>query len=569
VYYASALIGLAAGLAALTLKSAVHAVAALSEGLVALSALPSLRYALPTLGILLTVAFTRYVIKDDIGHGVAKVLKARAKHKGIIAPHNMFSSIVGAAVTVGTGGSVGLEAPVMYTGSAIGSNLARLFRFDTRTRIILVGCGSAAAVSAIFKAPIAGIVFALEVLMIDSTIGNKLPLIVASVTGGLVSMAASGTAVTYSFALHEGFALSNAPYYVALGVFCGLAALHLHKTSKAMEALLGRVGNHWLRALAGGLVLGALAFALPPLLGEGLPTLEALLAAHPADVLSGSFAAVSGRPGEPRLLLFLAAVLVLKPFATGLTTGAGGVGGIFAPSLFMGGVAGFLFSHTARLLGLTAVSEANFTLVGMAALLSGLMHAPLTGIFLIAEITGGYDLFIPLLIASVSAFGTHRAFSRHSVYAENLAAENALVTHDKDAAALLELDPYALVEADAPRLRFDCPLEEVRRMTLERPVYVFAVVDEAGRYRGDLRFDDVRARLMDDDCAGLRAGDFATKDPATLGPGLEAAVVLDALDEARDGELPLVDDEGRFLGILRKEVVLDRYRRLMIEMTKD
>ncbi len=568
VYYACALIGLASGLAALLLKLSVHAVEAAAAWLVATTGLPCLRYAMPTLGIALTLAFTRYVVRDDIGHGVAKVLKARAKHKGIIAPHNMFSSIVGAAITVGAGGSAGLEAPVMYTGSAIGSNLARLFRFDTRTRIILVGCGSAAAVSAIYKAPIAGIVFALEVLMIDSTIGNKLPLIVSSITGALVSMALTGNSVTYSFAVHENFSLASAPYYALLGILCGLSALHLHKSSKAMERLLGKVANPWLRAVAGGAGLGLVALCLPPLLGEGLPTLKALLMGHPLAAIQGCATAPSGN-GDAGLLLFLAAVLAVKPIATGLTTGAGGVGGIFAPSLFMGGLAGFLFSRTARLLGVAAISEANFTLVGMAALLSGLMHAPLTGIFLIAEITGGYELFIPLLIASVASFATHRTFSRHSVYAEDLAAENALVTHDKDAAALLELDPYSLVDSGAPRVAADCPLGRIRDMTLERPVYVFAVVDEDGRYLGDLRFDDIRGRLMNGDCEGLAARDFATRDPGTLGPGLMPAAILDALDEARDGELPVVDGQGRFQGFLRKDVVLDRYRRLMIDMTKD
>lgn len=568
VYYASVLIGIAAGLAALLMKLAVHAISGAGAASVDLLGYPALRYALPAVGIALTVAFTRYVIKEDIGHGVAKVLKARARNKGVIAPHNMYSSIVGCSLTVGFGGSVGLEAPVMYTGSAIGSNIARWFRLEPRTKTILVGCGSAAAVAAIYEAPIAGIVFALEVLMLDSTPGNKLPLIVSSITGALVSMLATGTGITYSFAVHETFNLANVPYYLGLGVFCGLLALHLHKTSRAMESLLKRARSPWARVLAGGLGVGVMVAILPPLFGEGMSTLEAVLSGRPLEPLAASFFA-SAEPSDVRLIAFLAAVLVLKPFAAGLTTGAGGVGGVFAPSLFMGGIAGYLFAHTARLFGAATVSEANFALTGMAALLAALMHAPLTGIFLIAELTGGYELFIPLMIASASAYGVHRAFSSHSVYTENLAAEDSLVTWDKDAAALMELDPYSLLDADAARLSPDEPLSAVRKLVLERPAYLFAVVDGDGRYLGDLRFDDIRNRLIDDDCAGCVAGDFATKDPRTLSLGMRPAEVLEQLDGARDGALPVVDDLGVFRGFLWREVVLEKYRKLMISMTKE
>lgn len=568
VFYASALIGLAAGAAALIMKALVHAVSAAGSGLVEAVGWPLLRYALPLVGIALTTVFTRYVIRDDIGHGVAKVLKARARDKGNIAPHNMYSSVVACSLTVGFGGSVGLEAPMMYTGSAIGSNIAKWFRLDTKTKTILVGCGSAAAVAAIYEAPIAGIIFALEVLMIDSTPGNKLPMIVSSMTGALVSMLATGTGISYSFAVHESLNLVNLPYYVGLGAFCGLLALHLHKTSKAMETLLKRTTSPWLRVLEGGLGVGLLAALLPPLFGEGLTTLEAVLSGRPFDALSGSLFATES-PSDLRLLIFFAAILVVKPIAAGLTTGGGGVGGVFAPSLFMGGVAGYLFARAARMLGAATVSEANFALTGMAALLSALMHAPLTGIFLIAELTGGYELFIPLMLASASAFGVHRAFSAHSVYTENLAAENSLVTWDKDAAVLMELDPYALVDDKAARVSPREPLSSIRRLLAESPAYLLAVVDEAGVYLGDLRFDDIRPLLFDDASGAREAGEFATKDPKTLGLGLRPAEVLDSLDDARDGALPVVDGRGTFLGYLWREAALNEYRRLMIAMTKD
>ncbi len=568
VFYASALIGLAAGAAALIMKALVHAVSAAGSGLVEAVGWPLLRYALPLVGIALTTVFTRYVIRDDIGHGVAKVLKARARDKGDIAPHNMYSSIIGCSLTVGFGGSVGLEAPVMYTGSAIGSNVARLLRLDAKPKTILVGCGTAAAVAAIYQAPIAGIVFALEVLMIDSTPGNKLPIIVSSMIGALVSMLATGTGGSYSFAVHDSLNLAGLPYYVGLGAFCGLLALHLHKTSKAMETLLKRAASPWLKAAIGGLGVGLLAALLPPLFGEGSWALEAVLSGRPFDALAGGpFGA--GLPSDRRLLLYFAAVLVVKPVAAGLTTGAGGVGGVFAPSLFMGGIAGSLFARAARLLGAASVSEANFALTGMAALLSALMHAPLTGIFLIAELTGGYELFVPLMIASASAYGVHRAFSVHSVYTEDLAAENALVTWDKDAAVLLELDPYALVDEKAPRVSPREPLSSIRRLLAERPAYLLAVVDEAGVYLGDLRFDDIRPLLFDDASGAREAGEFATKDPKTLGLGLRPAEVLDSLDDARDGALPVVDGRGTFLGYLWREAALNEYRRLMIAMTKD
>jgi len=568
LFYASILVGIAAGFAALALKAAVHAISGASMALVNLTNIPALRYALPAAGIFLTLAFTRYIIREDIGHGVAKVLRARAVAKGVIAPHNMYSSIIACSMTVGLGGSVGLEAPIMYTGSAIGSNLARLFGLDARKRTILVGCGSAAAVAAIFKAPIAGIVFALEVLMLDSTIGNKLPLIVSSVTGALVSMLLTGTGIEFSFTVHEQFNPANVPYYLGLGVFCGLMALHLHKTSKAMETMLGRVGSPWMRAATGAFALCLLVAIFPPLFGEGFSTMKALLSAHPGDSMAEGFFAAGGG-SDLHLIMFLAAVLVLKPFATGLTTAAGGVGGVFAPSLFMGGIAGFLFSRSARMLGALTVSEANFTLIGMAALLSALMHSPLTGIFLIAEVTGGYSLFIPLLIASISAFATHRAFSQYSVYTESLAACDTLVTYDKDAAVLMQLAPYSLMETDAPRLSPADPLATVRTLVLEAPHYLFAVVDDEGRLVGELRFDDVRDRLFQGDCTGCRVGDFTARGGPTIPPGMKTVDILAALDDARDGVLPVVDALGRFQGFLRKETVLNRYRRLMIEMTHE
>ncbi len=567
--YASVIVGLCSGLAALLLKFMVHGVADGLSDMVEESSYNALYFFLTFLGIFLTSLFTRFVICDDINHGVAKVLKARAKNHGILPAHAMYSPVVGCTLTVGFGGSAGMEAPVMHAGSAIGSNVARLFRFDTRTRTILVGAGAAAAVASIFKAPIAGIVFALEVLMLDSTIGHKLPLIVAAVTGTLVSRLASGGGAEFSFTLSEPFKLANVPWYLGLGLCCGLFALYLQRMNKLSEKLMAGIRDWRLRAAIGGIILGSMILALPPLFGEGFITMKALLSGRPGSILSNT--AFSGLGfGSPGFFAFLLAVLVLKPFATGVTTGSGGIGGVFAPSLFMGSLCGYLFAAGARLLGAETVSVANFTLVGMAAFLAALMHAPLTGVFLIAEITGGYQLLIPLMVAVLPAYAVHRSFSRYSIYTENLAAEKALVTHDKDAAALMRLELGQLVESDYKALAPDDTLAAARETVLASERFVEPVLGEHGSLLGLLGFDDIKPTLLDPAlCATSTVYDRMSRAEPVCLEGLGAEALLKRFKDADAAILPVEDQDGKFIGFIRKGRLLEAYRDAMLELTAE
>ena len=403
----------------------------------------------PVVGIFLAGLFVRYVVKDDISHGVTKILYAISRRQGRIKRHNTWSSIIASSITIGFGGSVGAEAPIVLTGSAIGSNLGSLFKMEHRTLMLLVGCGAAGAVAGIFKAPIAGLVFTLEVLMIDLTMSSLLPLLISAVTAATVSYIVTGTEAMFKFHLDQAFELERIPYVIMLGIFCGLVSLYFTRAMSSVEGMFGKLKLPYKKLLVGGAMLSILIFLFPPLYGEGYDTIELLLNGTSNvewdTVMNNSF--FYGH--SHLLLLYLILIILFKVFASSATNGGGGCGGIFAPSLYLGCIAGFVFSHFSNDFEMTAyLPEKNFALLGMAGVMSGVMHAPLTGVFLIAELTGGYDLFLPLMIVAVSSYLTIIVFEPHSIYSMRLAKKGELLTHHKDKAVLTLMKVENVVEKD-------------------------------------------------------------------------------------------------------------------------
>ncbi|MFA7138996.1 MAG: chloride channel protein, partial [Bacteroidales bacterium] len=429
------LVGLISGFAAIVLKNTLHFMSGLlTSGFDVESA--SWMYLLyPVTGILLTLIFITFVIKEDISHGVSKILYAFSRKNSLIKPHNMWSSIVSSTLTISFGGSVGAEAPVVLTGSAIGSNLGRYFHLNYKKITLLAGCGAAGAIAGIFKAPLAGLLFVLEILMIDLTMASLVPLLISAVTASSLAYFFMGNEVLFSPTVTETFAIPHIPHYILLGIICGFVALYFSRMSVQGENLVKKIKNPWVRALVGGTVLGLLIFLFPPLFGEGYSTLNSIFNGEAGTLVDNSlFFGIQNNYWL--LILYTFIIIILKVLAMALTNGSGGVGGIFAPSLFIGGLTGFIAARLNNALLFTPVSELNFSLVGMAGIMAAVMHAPMTAIFLIAEITGGYALFMPLIITSTIAYLTIIMFEKHSVYHRHLAKRGELITHDKDKSVL-------------------------------------------------------------------------------------------------------------------------------------
>ena len=407
----SLIVGVVTSIATVILKTVVHTTAVFVNSISNADSANLLYFALPLIGITLTVLYVNYYVKDSLGHGISKILFSISKNDSKIAPHNKYSSIIASTLTVAFGGSVGLEAPAALTGSAIGSNLADRFKVDYRERTLLLGCGAAAAVACIFKAPIAGVIFALEVLMLNLSISSIVPLLLSAVTGSIVSILLLGESVVFNFAVFEPFQIEFVFYYVLLGIVCGVVGLHFTRALEFIEsAFVKRVKSKAQKVLIGGVALGVLIFFFPPLYGEGYETLVHLFSKNPTGALQHSlFLPFAGNVWV--FVLFLLLVIFFKAFAVAFTTGSGGVGGVFAPSLFLGGITGFVFSTVIKELQLGDISQRNFALVGMAGVMAAVMQAPLTAIFLIAEITGGYELFIPIIITATCSYLTIHKFT--------------------------------------------------------------------------------------------------------------------------------------------------------------
>ncbi len=527
----------------------------------------------PVIGIMLTSLFVRYVVRDDISHGVTRILFAIARKQSLIKAHNCWSSVVASAITIGFGGSVGAEAPIVLTGSAVGSNLGRFFRLSGKQMMVLVGCGAAAAIAGIFKAPIAGLVFVLEVLMIDLSMTSLLPLLVSCVTAAGVVFVFSGTETIFRFELKDAFTVSRTPAYILLGVICGLLALYFTRMMNWMESqVFRRLRSRRLRFLVGGSVLSVLIFLFPALYGEGYDLIELLLNGEGMNdweqALNGSFFYGHGE----FLLLYLLLVVLTKVFASTATNGGGGCGGIFAPSLFLGCIAGFIFAvvwNRYDPFGLH-IPERNFAMLGMCGMMSGVMHAPLTGIFLIAELTGGYGLFMPLMIVSMGAYITIKTFEPHSIYAMRLARRGELVTHNTDKAILTLMSMDSVIQHYDEVLRPDDTLGEIARQVANSKNHVFPVVNGAGRLMGEVYLDDIRHLVFRPELFNeFRASQLMTKSPTRLNIEDRMDTVAKVFDQTHAWILPVVDSEGLFQGTIRKSALLAVYRQMLADSSDE
>ena len=529
----------------------------------------------PVIGILLTGLFIRNVVRDDISHGVTKILYAISRRQSRIKRHNTWSSLFASAITIGFGGSVGAEAPIVLTGSAIGSNLGSAFKMEHRTLMLLVGCGAAGAVAGIFKAPIAGLVFTLEVLMIDLTMGSLLPLLVSSVTAATVAYILHGTEAMFEFHMDEPFLMERIPAVLLLGILCGLVSLYFTRTMNRIEGVFRRYSNPYIKLMIGGAMLSILIFLFPSLYGEGYDVIHMLLNGTSAvdwdKVMDNSIFYGYGN----LLLVYLSLVILFKVFATSATNGGGGCGGTFAPSLFLGCITGFVFAHFCNGYALAPVisdglPEKNFALLGMAGLMSGVMHAPLTGIFLIAELTGGYDLFLPLMMVSVSAYLTIMIFEPHSIYSMRLAQKGELLTHNKDKSVLTLMDIESVVETDFQKVQPNHDLGEMVRVISKAKRNMFPVVDIRGVLLGIVILDDIRHIMFRQELYHrFTVGSFMVIPPACINMEDSMEEVMRKFDETKAWNLPVIDADGKYKGFLSKSRILNTYRQMLVDFSEE
>ncbi len=568
----SFLVGIFTAFAALLLKAMIHWIQNFLTNNFDTTEANYLYLVYPVVGIFITGLFVRRVVKDDISHGVTRILYAISRRQGRIKRHNICSSLVASSITIGFGGSVGGEAPIVLTGSAIGSNLGSLFKMEHRTLMLLVGCGAAGAVAGIFKAPIAGLVFTLEVLMIDLTMSSLLPLLISAVTAATVSYITSGTEAIFKFHLDQAFELERIPFVIILGIFCGLIALYFTRAMNWMEGIFSRLNGPYRRLALGGIMLSVLIFLFPPLYGEGYDTIELLLnGTSNADwdtVMNNSFFYGHGN----LLLIYLLLIILFKVYASSATNGGGGCGGIFAPSLYLGCIAGFVFSYFSNSLEFMPyyLPEKNFALMGMAGVMSGVMHAPLTGVFLIAELTGGYDLFLPLMIISVSSYLTIIVFEPHSIYSMRLAKKGQLITHHKDKAVLTLMKVENVVEKDFVTVHPEMDLGELVKAISASRRNIFPVTDKEGVLIGIVTLDDIRNIMFRQELYHrFTVGKLMTSVPARLYDNDSMERVMRTFDETQAWNLPVVDAGGHYLGFVSKSKIFSSYRQVLMHFSED
>ena len=535
----------------------------------------------PIIGITLAALFVKYIVRDDISHGITKILYAISQRKSIIKAHNMWSSVVGSGLTIGFGGSVGAEAPIVLTGAAIGSNLAKAFRLDQKTMMLMIGCGAAGAIGGIFKAPIAGLVFTLEVLMMDLTMTSVAPLLISSVTATALSYILTGTDPMFPLDFAEPFLVHRIPWYLILGAICGLVSLYFTRGMNTLEQWMKhKIGNMWLKLLVGGLALSILIFLFPPLYGEGYGVICQLINGDSLSALANSpfekyvvpsefYAGLSTVNTQMLILGYFIAIIFLKIVASVATNGAGGVGGIFAPSLFMGAIVGFVTGRIMNLCGLM-VPESNFALVGMAGLMSGVMHAPLTGIFLIAELTGGYHLFMPLMIVSVISYLTIMLFEPHSLYAMRLAQKGELLTHNKDRNVLTLLKMDSVLETDFVTVFPEMTLGELVKVISQSHRNMFPVIDHEGRLKGLLLLDEVRNIMFQPRLyKRFTVGQLMTSPYAILRFDMPMEQVMEKFEDTGAWNLPVVDTDRRYLGFVSKSKIFNSYRHVLVHFSEE
>lgn len=562
-------VGLLCGLAAQLLKYIIHLISSLLTSHFTATSENYLYLVYPVAGILLTTLFVRYVVKDNISHGVTRVLYAISRRKSRLKKRNIYASLVASGITIGFGGSVGAEGPIVFTGAAIGSNVGQAFRLSPRLLMILVGCGAAAGIAGIFRAPIAGMLFTLEVLMLDLTGATVMPLLIASITGATVAYLLEGYSAEFFFAQSEPFLTSKIPYTIILGIFCGLVSLYFTRAMFMMETMFGKIKSRFYKICIGGAILAGLIFLFPPLYGEGYGAINSLLEGDTSAIVNGTFFYVD-RENIWFLAAFIGAIILTKVFATSATNGAGGVGGTFAPSLFVGVLAGFLFAYTLNnLFPEIGLSNKNFALMGMAGLMSGVMHAPLMAIFLTAEMTGGYNLFLPLLIVSSLAYMTIRFFEPYSIYTMRLAKQGDLLTHEKDKAVLTLLKIDNVIEKDFKEVHPEMNLKQVVDIIATSSRNLFPVTDKDGTLLGVVLLDDIRNIMFRPDLyKKMHVTRFMSTPPARIDVSMPMEKVMNIFDKTNAWNLPVVDN-GKYVGFVSKSKIFNSYRRVLRHYTDD
>ncbi len=563
-------VGAFAAFAAAVLKTFIHFVQHFVETYLVAGGHGFWYLVCPMIGLALAAVFVHYIVRDDISHGVTKILYAISQRKAIIKAHNMWSSIVGSALTIGFGGSVGAEAPIVLSGAAIGSNLAKFFRLDQKTMMLMIGCGAAGAIAGIFQAPIAGFVFTLEVLMMDLTMASVGPLLISSVTATTISYMFNGTEPMFALNTIEPFAIGRIPWYIVLGVVCGFASLYFTRGTNSLEQWFKRNIRSWLvKVLVGGVVLGVLIYLFPPLYGEGYEVIIGLINGDSLFTMDNSpFAPFASYTWV--LLAYLVAIILLKIVASVATNGGGGVGGIFAPSLFVGALVGFVVGRVLNIIGID-VAVSNFALLGMAGLMSGVMLAPLTGIFLIAELTGGYHLFLPLMIVSVVSYLIIKLFEQHSIYAMRLAQKGELITHNKDRSILTLLKMESVLETDLTTVSPEMTLGQLVKCIAAAKRNIFPVVGKEGQLEGLLLLDEVRNIMFQPRLYNrFTVRDLMTAPQAVLTNEMAMEKVMEVFEDTGAWNLPVVDGETKkYLGFVSKSKIFESYRHVLVHFSEE
>lgn len=564
-------IGLLSGFAALLLKFLISLIASTLSEHLTISGANYLYLVYPVIGILIVGIYVRYIVRDNISHGVTRVLHAISQNKSRLKLHNTYTSVVASSITIGFGGSVGAEGPIVNTGAAIGSNLGSLFRMSPQILMMLVGSGAAAGVAGIFKAPIAGMLFAIEILMIDLTTVSVMPLLISSITAATVSYIFTGYSPEFVFDQSEAFVTSRIPFTILLGVVCGFTSLYFTKAIGFMESIFSKIHNPWYKFALGGLILSGLIFCFPPLYGEGYEAITNLLNGDPSTLFDGSVF-YSLKDNVWFVLLFLLMIILTKVFATSATNGGGGVGGTFAPSLYVGCMTGFLFAYMINTLGFFPSYELsckNFALMGMAGVMSGVMHAPLMAIFLTAEMTGGYQLFLPLLIVSTISYCTVRLFVKYSIYTMRLAKRGELLTHHKDKAVLTLLKMDSVIEKDFTEVHPEMSLREMVNAISKSDRNLFPVTDDKGNLLGIVLLNDIRNIMFRPSLYDkMYVRKFMCMPPAKIEIGDNMEKVMSTFDKTNAWNLPVVEN-GKYIGFVSKSKIFNSYRRVLRHYSDD
>lgn len=562
----SILTGLITGLVAVLLKNSTHFIQELVSGERLRDYHQVYYFLFPIIGILITVLIKRSY-SGPVGEGIPSTLYAISRRNGILKPYRMYASLITSAFTVGMGGSVGLEGPTVSTGSAIGSNLGRMMHLTYKQRILLISCATAGAIASIFNAPIAAIIFTIEIFSLDLTMASLIPLLLASVSGAVMSMFLQGDnrIEILSADVVAAFDVAHIPAYVGLAVLCSLISIYFKRAFFMTERFFNRVGNTYLKVLIGGSALGLLIFLIPPLYGEGYGTINHLLDGNVENVLSRSFL-WDAEAGLPTILALLAGLFLFKVLAASFTMNAGGVGGIFAPTLFMGSALGLFFARVVNSTGLASLPESNFVLVAMGGLMAGVLHSPLTAIFMIAEITGGYELFLPLMLTAAIAYLITKGIDPHSIYTEQLARRGDLITHNKDQTILTLMRTEQVIETDFIKTKPDMKLRDLVKVFTQSRRNLFPVLDK-GVLVGVLTLDDFKAMLFDKtlyDKVFVR--DLMTNPPAVVEKTETMEAVMHKFQTTGAWNLPVVD-QGKYVGFISKSKLFSAYRRKLLEVS--